>query len=81
MTSYNPQASDYELFDSVTKKKHNKNFLGKTDRFKSQTGIVLPPHKYSIIQKWRGKTANKEKIERHGIESVSKGFSKSVYYH
>ena len=62
MRTYNPQASSYELFDSVTKKKQNKNFLGKTDRFKTVSGMVLPPHKYSIIQKWRGKTANKEKI-------------------
>jgi hypothetical protein len=59
MRTYNPQSSDYDLFDSVTKKKQNKNFLGKTDRFKMASGIVLPPHKYSIIQKWRGKSAKK----------------------
>ena len=29
MTTYNPVPSNYDLFASVDKKKHNKNFLGK----------------------------------------------------
>lgn len=67
MRTYNPQPSSYELFDSVTKRKLNKNFLGKTDRFKTSSGAVLPPSKYSVIQNWRGKTTTKEKMERHGL--------------
>jgi hypothetical protein len=40
----------------MSKKKHNKNFLGKVDRFKLQkTSCPLPPGKYSVIQNWRGK--------------------------
>ena len=58
MRTYNPQPS-FELFDSTNKKKHNKNFLGKTDRFKTLSGIVIPPAKYSVIQNWRGKSAGK----------------------
>lgn len=63
MRTYNPQPSTYELFDSVTKKKLNKNFLGKTDRFKTVGNFSgLPPHKYSIIQNWRGKQTSQVKL-------------------
>ena len=59
MRTYNPSPS-FELFESMSKKKMNKNSLGKTDRFKTVGGgIILPPHKYSIIQKWPGKPVGK----------------------
>lgn len=56
MRTYNPQPSSYEIFESVTKKKLNKNFLGSVDRFKTKgIGSALSPMKYSVLQNWRGK--------------------------
>ena len=56
-----------------------KDIFGKVDRFKlPKFGSGLGPGKYGILQKWHGKD---KKIERHGLEAISKGFSKSVYYH
>jgi hypothetical protein len=56
MRTYNPVPSSYSLFDSIMKQKHNKNFLGKVDRFKlNSASTVLPPGRYSVIQQWRGK--------------------------
>jgi hypothetical protein len=62
MRTYNPQMS-LECFDSLSKIKHNKNFLGKTDRFKTCGPTSgLAPHKYTVIQNWRGKQVSKTKI-------------------
>ncbi len=59
MRTYNPLPS-FDLFDTMNKRKNNKNFLGKTDRFKTLGGgNALPPTKYSVIQNWRGKTTEK----------------------
>ena len=56
MRTYNPTPSSYSLFDSIMKQKHNKNFLGKVDRFKLNNSTTnLPPGRYSVIQQWRGK--------------------------
>lgn len=57
MRTYNPQPSSITLFDSIMKKKHNKNFLGKVDRFKNHDScsVIIPPARYSVIQNWRGK--------------------------
>ena len=80
MGSYDPQPSTYDIFDSMQSKKHNKNTMGKTERLKTfSSGSGLPPAKYAIIQAWKGKD-NAKKIERHGLESISKGYAKSVYY-
>jgi len=51
MTTYKPTPSSYTVFDTLSKIKHNKNFLGKVDRFKtSASGSGLPPARYSVIQ-------------------------------
>lgn len=56
MRTYHPVPSAYGLFDSINKLKHNKNFLGKIDRFKTQpSGSGIGPGKYDITQEWRGK--------------------------
>jgi hypothetical protein len=57
MRTYNPQPSSITLFDSIMKKKHNKNFLGKVDRFNNHDScsVIIPPARYSVIQNWRGK--------------------------
>ena len=56
MGSYNPNPTDYLIFDQLSKLKHNKNFLGNVERFKtSASGYGLNPAKYNIIQEWRGK--------------------------
>lgn len=57
MRTYNPQPSSITLFDSILKKKQNKNFLGKVDRFKNLNtcSVIIPPGRYSVIQNWRGK--------------------------
>jgi len=81
MRTYNPVPVNYGLFDSINKT-NNKNLLGKVDRFKTQpAGSTLGPGKYNILQEWRGKEDKNKKKERHGLESVTKGLSKSVYYH
>ncbi len=52
----------FDLFESMENKKGSKNCLDKTVRFKTVGGAInLPPHKYSIIQNWRGKTVGKDK--------------------
>ena len=80
MGTYNPLPTDMALFSNITKTKSNKNFLGNVDRFKmAKFGSGIGPGKYGVIQQWRGKDM-KDK-NRHGLESISKGTSKSVYYH
>lgn len=59
MRTYNPQPS-FELFETMSKKKNAKSVMNKTQRFKTfEKNITLPPTKYSIIQKWRGKMDGK----------------------
>jgi hypothetical protein len=66
MGTYNPATGDLNLIENISKIKHNKNFLGKVDRFKtSASGSGLNPAKYTVIQEWRGK--EKKKIEKHGL--------------
>jgi hypothetical protein len=81
MRTYNPLPSDYTLFQNASKTKLNKNFLGRTDRFKtSPSGSGLNPGKYTVVQQWKGK--DNGKVNRHGLEVLSgKTASKSVYYH
>lgn len=51
MVSYNPTNGDYKLFENNSKIKHNKNFFGKVERFKtSDSGSGLNPTKYAILQ-------------------------------
>jgi len=63
------------------KKKLNKNFLGRVERFKTEpSGSGLNPAKYNVIQEWRGK--DKKNVVRHGVESLSsKTVHNSPYYH
>ena len=78
--SYQPEPTDYALFSNIKKAKSNKNFLGNVDRFKlPKFGSGLAPGKYAVVQQWQGK--EKKKVDRHGLEAISKGVSKSVYYH
>jgi hypothetical protein len=82
MGTYTPTIGDLTLFENISKMKHNKNFLGRVDRFKtSVSGSGLNPAKYAVVQEWRGK--DQKKVERHGLEAISKPNSqqKSVYYH
>ena len=83
MRTYKPSPSEYTLFDGLSNKKLNKNFLGKVDRFKtSPSGSGLNPGKYTVVQEWRGKDTKKDKVNRHGLEVLStKSTQKSVYYH
>ncbi len=62
MRTYNPQPS-FDLFETMSKQKNPKSVMDRTERFKifAKTN-TLPPTKYSIIQKWKGKTDGKEKI-------------------
>jgi hypothetical protein len=51
MRTYNPTPVDYALFSVTDKQKHNKNFLGKVQRFKTQpAGSGLGPGKYALLQ-------------------------------
>jgi hypothetical protein len=80
MGTYNPEPVDMGLFSNLKKSNTNKNLQGKVDRFKRpHHGSGLPPGKYAILQDWHGKEDKKR--QRHGLESISKGISKSVYYH
>ena len=78
-TTYSPKPADYLLFETMSKTK-NKNWFGKSARFKTtKSGSGLNPAKYSVLQEWRGKAA--KKIERHGMEVLSKSrMHTSVYY-
>lgn len=55
-TSYSPKPLDYTLFSTMSKAR-NKNWFGKTARFRTYTqgGSGLNPGKYSIVQEWRSK--------------------------
>lgn len=83
MRTYNPTPVSYSLFESINKNSNtNKSLLGRVERFKTQqTGSALGPGKYNILQEWRGKEDKNKRKERHGLESITKGLSKSVYYH
>lgn len=64
--TYNPQPSDYTLFQSNNKPKVGKNYLGKVERFKTApSGSGLPPAKYTVLQEWKGK--DNGKVIRHGL--------------
>ncbi len=82
MTTYNPISVSYNTFDQIKKTKNkNLGFLAKNKRFKTENyGSGLSPMKYNISQEWRGKDTPKT-LNRHGLESISKGCSKSAYYH
>ena len=50
-TSYKPVSSEFLLFENLSKKKFNKNFLGRVERFKTEpSGSGLNPAKYNVIQ-------------------------------
>ena len=53
--------------------------ISKLQRFKTMSmGYDVGPGKYLKLQTWKGK--EKTTSERMGLDSVSKGPSKSVYY-
>lgn len=59
-TTYNPKPSDYTLFSTMMATSKNKNGFGKTARFKTApSGSGLQPTRYSVVQKWRGKSDQK----------------------
>ena len=79
MGSYEPEPTDITLFSNFKKMSSKKDVQGKVDRFKLPNfGSGLGPGKYTILQKWRGKD---KKVESHGLDAISKGMSKSVYYY
>jgi hypothetical protein len=79
VTSYSPKPLDYTLFSTMSKAR-SKYWFGKSARFRATTqyGSGLNPAKYSIVQEWRSKG---KKVERHGMEVLSKTrMNTSVYY-
>jgi hypothetical protein len=51
MASYHPTTGNSALFENSSKIKHNKNFLGRVERFKtSASGSGLNPAKYAVLQ-------------------------------